>query len=392
MRTGTLTDLSVRSLSARDGKRTEIWDAKLPGFGVRVSPTGTKTFVLMYYLDGRKQRLTLGRFPFMTLADARGKAMTALGQAKQGIDPAQPARSEAAKLAFETVVEDFIEKHCLRHNRKSTSYETSRLLRSRFCPAWRGRDIRDIKRAEVLAILDKAVRSKRPSAANHALSAVRKLFAWCVERGLIEHNPCLGVSRPAPTASRERVLSDQELGAIWRAADEIGFPMGPITQLLMLTAQRRGEVAGMRWSEIDFNTATWSIPAQRTKNKRVHVLPLTPGVIAIVSNLPRINDDLVFPARGSDTEAVSGFSKMKPKLAALTEVTNWTLHDLRRTAATTIARLGIAPHVVERILNHSTGTFGGVAGVYNRFQYLPEMRSALEQWNSHIIGLIPAAP
>ena len=381
---GNLTDLTVRSLAASSEKRTELWDTKLPGFGVRVSPSGTKTFVLLYYLNGRKHRLSLGRFPFVTLAEARGKALTALGQSKKGLDPKQAAPKPSRTLRFEYVVEEFVEKHCRVHNRASTANETARLLHARFVPKWRGRDIRTIDRAEVLAVLDAAITAKTPSAANHALSAVRKFFSWCVERGLTEQHPCQGLSRPAPSKSRDRVLTDAELASVWRAADDTGFPMGIITKLLILTAQRRGEVAGMRWREVDFDEKVWTIPGERTKNKRLHAIPLSPTALAILMSVPRINEQFVFPARGSETEVISGFSKMKPKLAAQTGVINWTLHDLRRTAATGLARLGIPPHVVERILNHTTGAFAGVAGVYNRFEYLPEMRAALEIWDAHI--------
>ncbi|MGH8335469.1 MAG: tyrosine-type recombinase/integrase, partial [Gammaproteobacteria bacterium] len=264
MRKGNLTDLTVRNLSARAGERIELWDAKLPGFGVRVSPTGTKTFVVLYYLHGRKHRLSLGRFPFITLAEAPGKTLTALGQTKRGIDPKQDDPTPSRKLLFEDVVEEFIEKHCQLHNRASTTYENARLLRSRFVPKWRGRDIRKIDRTEVLLMLDAAIAARTPSAANHALSVVRKLFAWCVERGLIEQNPCLGLSHPAPSKSRERVLSDDELTAVRRAAEDTGYPMGTIAKLLILTAQRRGEVAGMSWSEIDFERKIWTIPGEHT--------------------------------------------------------------------------------------------------------------------------------
>lgn len=379
-----LTDLTIRSLTAPPGNRIEVWDSKIPGFGVRVSSKGTKTFVLFYYLNGRKIRQSLGRFPGTKLADARAKAHTLLGQVSDGTDPRQHDTYSSNKLRFEQVVEEFVAKHCAVHNRKSTAKETARLLRVRFATQWAARDIRQIGRGDVIAILDDAMKSHTPSAANHALSAVSKFFGWCVERGIVETSPCLGISRPAPAKERSRVLLDKELSAIWQAADHVGFPMGPITQLLILTGQRRGEVAGMHWQEIDFDRATWSIPGERTKNKRPHIIPLTPLALAIIKTLPRINDQLLFPARGSETEVVSGFSKLKPKLDAIANVSNWTLHDLRRTAATGLARLGVAPHVIERILNHTSGTFAGVAGVYNRFGYLDEMRAALEIWEGHV--------
>ena len=383
-----LTDLTLRSLAPRGTQRYEIWDRKLPGFGVRVSPAGTKTFVLFYYSGGRKRRFSLGRFPHLSLADARASAMVILGQLASGIDPDGVPDAPASPRRFEVVVEDFIDKHCSRHNRKSTAYATARLLRKHFTPELAGRPIGDISRRDIVTILDEAVAADTPSIANHALFAVRKFFNWCVERSIVDVNPIAGLARPAPLRTRDRVLSDAELCVLWQAAQDIGYPFGTIVQLLILTAQRRGEVAGMRWSEIDFEQGQWTIPGDRTKNKRLHAIPLSKISLSILAAVPRINPVLIFPARGRDTEVVSGFSKIKVQLDARLGVQDWTLHDLRRTAATGMAGLRIPPHVVERILNHASGTFAGVAGVYNRFGYLDEMRSAVETWDRNIDALL----
>lgn len=184
------------------------------------------------------------------------------------------------------------------------------------------------------------------------------------------------------------MLSDIELAAILKAADRQGWPFGPVVNLLTLTAQRRGEVVGMAWEEVDLKAKLWTIPGERTKNHRPHVVPLTDTAVAIVEALPRVEGSpLVFPARGYLDRAYSGYSKGKRELDALAEQHDWTLHDLRRTAATGMARAGVPPHVVERLLNHVPGTFGGVAGVYNRFGYLDEMRAALAAWERHVVGL-----
>jgi integrase len=388
----TFTDLGLRSLKAKEGQRLDVWDAKQPGFGVRVSPNGTKTFVLMYWLNGRKHRMTLGHFPSKSLSDARADALAAQSKIEKGESPLAPAPTIAPNDAlFPTVVDRFVEKYCAVHNRTSTAYETERILRMRFASAWRDRDVRSITRADVIAVLDKIIADKAPSAANHALAAVRKLFSWCVERSIVETNPCFGIRRPAPVSERDRALDDDELAKVWSASLEHGGAFGTVVQLLILTAQRRGEVAGMRWSEIDLEKRTWTIPADRTKNKRVHVLPLTPHVHALVDALPRTKETgslFVFPARGNPNEPMSGFSKLSPKIAATIDVENWTLHDLRRTAATGMARLGAAPHVVERVLNHASGTFAGVAGIYNRFNYMDEMRATLGNWESCVLAMV----
>ncbi|MFN0135089.1 MAG: tyrosine-type recombinase/integrase [Phycisphaerae bacterium] len=379
-----LTELAIRRLAPKGNARIELWDDKVSGFGVRVSPRGTKSFVLMYYAAGRKRRLTLGRFPTMSLASARKEAYLALSTIAEGSAPELPDKVATRTANLKTVIDEFVANHCARHNRPSHARETERLLRVRFATAWGERDVRSIGRGDVLQVLDAIVASGYPSAANHALVAIRKFFNWALERGLVDANPCTCVSRPAPVNSRERVLSSTELGAVWHGTQSLSAPFSQIVQLLVLTAQRRGEVAGMCWSEIDWNNAIWKIPAGRTKSRRAHAVPLSQLALEILKSAPKIHDEFVFPARGNDEATPSGFSKTKRRLDAYAGVTDWTLHDLRRTTATHLAGSGVAPHVIERILNHTTGTLGGVAGIYNRFQYQPEMRRALELWAEQI--------
>ncbi|MEZ5817407.1 MAG: site-specific integrase [Hyphomicrobiaceae bacterium] len=201
---------------------------------------------------------------------------------------------------------------------------------------------------------------------------------------MLETSPCQGIKKPANNNSRERVLDADEMAAVWKGADLVGYPFGPIVKLLILTAQRRNEVSQMQWSQIDFEAATWSLPSELTKNKRPHVVPLAPVALALLKSMPRMTSDYVFPARG-EHPTFAHFSRGKSRLDALAGVSEWTLHDLRRTAATHMAQLGVAPHVIERLLNHVSGTFGGVAGVYNRFQYLDEMRAALTLWQDRVV-------
>jgi integrase len=239
-------------------------------------------------------------------------------------------------------------------------------------------------------VLDTIFERGAPIAANNALAAIRKFFNWCFERGVIVSNPCNGIKKPAKSETRDRVLSDEELRSIWEASDTIGYPFGTMVQLLMLTAQRRNEVATMRWQDIDLSSGVWTIPAELTKNGKPHLVPFSALALARLASLPRLHESFVFPARGNVTTTFSGFSKLKAKADQLSRVQGWTLHDLRRSAATHMGRLGVAPHVVERILNHESGSFRGVAGVYNRFQYLPEMREGLERWACHLERLMNA--
>ncbi|MEQ1718962.1 MAG: tyrosine-type recombinase/integrase [Hyphomicrobium sp.] len=380
-----LTDLAIRGLAPERGNRAEIWDSKVPGLGIRVSGHGTRTWVLMYRFGGRKRRLGLGRYPVVSLADARKRAHDILNQVAHGHDP-EPATTSTkmGPLNFTIVAERFVVEHCQRHNRASTARETERMLRSRFLPIWSGRLVLDISKAEVRESVAAIARAGTPSEANHALAVISKFFNWCVDEDLIPASPCERLRKPAPVVSRERALSDVELRAVWRACDDLQGPFVPITRLLILTAQRRGEVTGMRWPELDFATNVWTIPGERTKNHRAHMVPLSPAAVAVIQGILRTHDEFVFPAVRSDTTTFSGFSKLKRRLDELSSVADFTLHDLRRSAATGMARLGVSPHVVERVLNHVSGTFAGVAGTYNRFGYLPEMRDALDIWASHI--------
>jgi integrase len=183
-------------------------------------------------------------------------------------------------------------------------------------------------------------------------------------------------------------LDDAEIAAVMRAASGVGYPFGTIVQILMLTGQRRNEVAGMKWSHVDLTDRVWRLPPAVTKNHRAHTLPMPAAVCERLARVARTGDDRVFPSLRHGERAFSGFSRSKARLDASAQVNGWTLHDLRRTAATHMARLGVAPHVVERILNHVSGSLGGVAGIYNRFQYLPEMRAALELWSTHVAAIL----
>lgn len=383
-----LNDVTIRSLPVPASGQVQYADGKLPGFGIRITASGIKTFYLAYRVRGRSRRLTLGRYPFTSLADARAKAHEALVSLNKGSDP----QGETPRTpTFDAAVDTFVETHCRHRNRPSTAAETERLLRAVFVPLWKHRLITSFTKKDVLQVIDDLMQANTPSAATHAFAVVRKLFNWCIERGLIEVSPCAGIKSPARPASRERVLTDDELARLWNASEADGYPFGRIFQLLALTAQRRGEVVGMKWSELDFDAGIWTLPGTRTKNHQQHKVPLTRDVIQCLKSIPRGATDLVFPARGKPDQPYSGYSKGKRGLDQRADLHDWTLHDLRRTGATGMARLGIPPHVVERLLNHVSGTFGGVAGVYNRFQYLDEVRDALAKWNAHVSGLVDRA-
>ena len=387
-----LTDIAIRKLALGTGERVEIWDSKIPGFGVRASGRGTKSFILVYRHRGRPRRLTLGRYPTLSLSDARRKALAALKTVSDGGDPSAIKEAGRNSFRFDDAIAAFVAEHCQRHNRAVTAKETERVLRQRFVRRWASRDLRDVTKQEIVDVIEGIWADGAPSAANHALAAVRKFFNWSVERGLLEESPCAGIRKPARAIARERVLSEEELAAVWNATEVTGYPFGRMVQLLILLAQRRNEVASMRWCDIDRRDNLWTLPSEATKSNRAHSVPLAPQALAIIDGCQKLHEVFVFPSGGADGRTFSGFSKAKRRLDAAAGVEDWTLHDLRRTAATHMARLGVAPHVVERILNHTSGSLGGVAGIYNRFSYLPEMRQALEAWAAHVDRIVAIAP
>ena len=251
----------------------------------------------------------------------------------------------------------------------------------------------DITRRDVLDVLDRVVDSGAPIAANRTLSAIRKLFNWCVQRDIIAASPCAGVKPPTEERSRDRVLSDAELKTIWIAADQVEGPFGPLIKLLVLTGQRRDEVAKMQWSELDLKARLWTLPPERVKNNQPHEVPLSDAVIAILEFLPRLSGS-PFVLTTSGEAPASNYSKNKRRLDMLlsANMPSWRLHDLRRTTASGMARLGINLPVIEKVLNHSSGSFAGIVGVYQRHSFAEEKRKALEAWANHIIEFVTDNP
>jgi len=371
-------------------ERREIPDAYLPGLYLIVQPSGAKAWAVRYRHGRRPRKHTLGGYPAIDLKSARELGAKALRIA-EGRDPGQEkAQGRSTRVdSIESVTAQFIERHCNRSNRPRTAKETQRLLQSHVLPRWRGKMAHDITRRDVLDVLDRVVDSGAPIAANRTLSAIRKLFSWCVQRDIIAASPCAGVKPPTEERSRDRVLSDAELKTIWIAADQVEGPFGPLIKLLVLTGQRRDEVAKMQWSELDLKARLWTLPPERVKNNQPHEVPLSDAVIAILEFLPRLSGS-PFVLTTSGEAPASNYSKNKRRLDMLlsANMPSWRLHDLRRTTASGMARLGINLPVIEKVLNHSSGSFAGIVGVYQRHSFAEEKRKALEAWANHIIELV----
>jgi integrase len=406
-----ITDLFVERVKPPASGRIEYFDASFPGLALRVTANGAKSWSAFYRFKGRLRRFTIGSYPAIKPATARREAQAALERVRAGADPGEEKRARREMRTPETdtfgaVAADYLERHVRANNRPSTFREAERDLRHDALQKWRTRPIASLTRRDVLDLVEKIAERGAPVQANRTLSRLGALFRWAVERDRLAASPAERLKPLAVEQARDRVLSDAELRWMWHACDEIGWPFGPVARLLLLTGQRRNEVAGMTWTEVDLDGGLWTIPRHKAKNGREHQVQLSAAATSVLRSLPRFADfaDMIFTT--TLKTPVSGFADAKRRLDAAMLVAkraelgthkgdaipNWTLHDLRRTATTGMARLKIPPHVVDRILNHTGGTISGVAAVYNRFEYLEERRAALEAWGRFVDGLITPAP
>jgi integrase len=420
MATLKLTQAAVERLKPPASGRIEVWDLQLPGFGLRISETGRKTWQAFYRVERRMVREKLGTLAQIpNIADARELARQSMTKSRTGENPVEDRRrkeeerrqSEAEevrrKCTLAAVVDRYLAERPADRSRKPMRAEylaeTTRTLNKDVKQSALGKRTLDEITGDDIKRLVRGIAKDAPSQANHTLAYLKAMLAWAVDEGLIKKSPAQGVKMPAQKVERERALGDKEVRLFWLACHEIGWPFGPLAQLLLLTAQRRDELAHAKWSEFDLDKETWALPGERTKNGRAHIVHLSNLAIEIIERLPHIpsKKGWVFTTGlgGRDTP-VSGFGRGRERIAGAMaaalgkdgapgeEVAPFTLHDLRRSAATGMAALGIAPHVVDKILNHSSGKIAGVAKIYNRFEYLPERKAALDSWARHIESLI----
>jgi integrase len=430
-----LTEAKIeRTKPPEKGERVELRDTQVPGLGLRIGGRRRVWFVVVFLQrpEGPQRiKLTLGEYPAVSVEKARELAVDARRLAEEGENPAQlqqakkAAKTEAQRNTFASVRNEFLDKYRGRQQRRPaprTLAELKRVLESDLFAAWEERALAKITRRDVLDVLDVLTKRGAEVMANRALAYLHLLFGWAVDRGIIETDPAERVKKPGAERSRERVLSVEELRAIWHGtAPEPGELFGPIVRLLLLTGQRRAEVAGMRWSELTdgfvlpangeqsgepATCPAWILPADRTKNRREQIVPLSEPVQAILATRKAEQAPLVEVAAHAAREAgldaapdfvftshwltpFSGWSKCKARLDARIGIASWTLHDLRRTLATRMAEdLHIPPHIVEAVLNHVSGSRAGVAGTYNRSLYLRERRAALDAWAGYVLRIV----
>jgi integrase len=425
--TKALTAAAVR-LAKRSHDRREIPDGACPGLNLIIQPSGAKSWALRFRRpDGRPAKLTLGSVydnhrqaepdtaptigGHLTLAAARRLVGELRHEIAQGRDPAATHLADKhhrtvvaahnASNTFAAAARDYIEHYAqprIRRWREQAHLlglhpNDLTVIPKSLVDRWGARPVTEIDGHDIHNIVDETRQRGAPgterraegpteSRARAMFSCLSRLFGRLLQQRRIETNPCASVHRPEAGQARDRVLTRDEIAKFWTASDKVGEPFGAALKLLLITGARLNEVSRMTRAELS-DEGVWSIPGARTKNKRPHIIPLPPLARDILASLPRIEGGWVFTTTGNTP--ISGWSKIKGRLDELMgDVPHWRLHDLRRTAATTMAEIGVAPHIVEAVLNHISGAKASVAGVYNRAAYAAEKKAALERWAAHI--------
>jgi integrase len=363
--------------------QADHFDKGYPGLALRISYGGARTWVFFYRLHGKQRRLTLGRYPAMSLADARSEWQTARKTVGVGGDPSRRKAPEVD--SFDAVADEWLKRD--QANNRSRR-EVERILKRDVKPAWSGRPLASIGRRDVLDLIDGIADRGAVTLARRVHAHVHRLFRWAVGRGIIEANPTADLPKPGAVVKRDRVLSDAEVTTVWNAAGKLGWPFRDVISLLLLTAARREEIGALSWAEVHEDRI--ELAGQRTKSGEPHIIPLSPAAREIIESMPRISGSpFVFTTTG--TTPISGWSRAKQLLdreaARLnngTPLPPWRLHDLRRTVATNLQRLGVTLPAIEAVLGHISGSRAGVVGIYQRHSFDDEKRLALDAWGQRL--------
>ena len=390
-----------RHNSAGDAVRAEYPDAACPGLHLVVQPTGTRSWAFRFRrrTDRKNVKLTLGKAGDggLSLAAARHAAAAHRHRLEQGavlVTPVTAVTPQSVRTGdkVETAVASFLELHVRRKNRISTARVTENIFNRIIVPAWRNRTIDSIRRRDIIDLVEDVAASGRGYHANRTCAVLSKFFAWLVARDALTFSPVTGVERPHKEKTRSRVLTDDELRVLWLACGHEGAS-GEAIRLMTLTGARRGEVGEMSRREVDQDHQLWNLPAERTKNGRPHTIPLSTQAWTLIEARPRFADcNFVFSADGK--RAVNNWDEVKHRISAKAGVTasSWRLHDLRRTCASGMQRLGVLVPVIEKALNHTSGTFRGIVGVYQTHDYADEVRVALQRWADRVEEIVGGKP
>ena len=380
----TLTATAVERLRAPAKGQADHFDQGYPGLALRISYGGARTWVYFYRLFGKQKRMTLGRWPSMSLAAARDAWRDARNTMDKGESPQH--QRPAATNGFDAVADEWL-KQDQAHNRSYAA--TQRLIERCAKPVWEGRQISTIGRRDINDLIDAVADRGAIVMARRLHAHLHRLFRWAVGRGILETNPMAHLPKPGSEVARDRVLTDPELAQVFKNTTKLRPPFGAIFQLLVLTGARRGEITGLRWSEIKDNTII--LGRERTKAGAVHSIPLSPPALAILKELPRIGpSDFVFTINGRNP--VTDLAASKERLDSLINIPAWHTHDLRRCVATGLQRIGINLQVIEAVLGHVGGSRSGIVGVYQRHSFDAEKRTALEAWAREVERIVDGKP
>jgi integrase len=386
------TDRFLKSVKpAPAGKRIIHWDAQVPGFGIRVSdksrPDDLGAFVLVTRLPGSSNPTArrIGTYPALSLAQARQIAREWREDISKGVDPkvkeAEKLREEARRHA-DTFAAAFAVYAEEKLGRLRTGAESVRTIERHAMDVWGQRPISEIRRADVKELI-RNIHKFAPVAGTRLLSLLKTFFAWAAEEELLEASPAAAVKPLADEVKRDRVLTDAEIRAVWHACGDLGV-FGRAFRFMLVTGQRRSEVGGMTWSEIDRDKRLWALPKERAKAGRKHEIPLSSLAMSILDDCPELNQ-YVFTTGRLTATPVSGWSKAKAALDKKTDVSDWHVHDLRRTCATNLAKLGIDRIVISKLLNHAEG---GVTSIYDRHARDDEKRAAMDRWAARLVAVV----
>lgn len=384
-----LTVSALRGLKPDPDRQIDYHDQTTTGFAVRVSPAGKKTFCVFYRMGRRLRRYTIGTYPKLSLADARDKAKKALRDAADGKDPAAEKQKARQAETFGELADLYLEKYA---SKKRSAYEDRRIVERYLRPELKHVRASAVTRGQIRDILEE-IAPDAPIMANRVLACVRKIFNWGIANDHVEHNPCVALARPAEERRRDRVYTDRELKKIWKAAEAEDWIAADLMRLQLLTAQRVGELMGMKWSEIEGRW--WLIPAERSKNKMPHRVWLSKPAVQILDRLrekeaahakekKRKPSEWVFPGRRLH-RPVEGVKNVQNRIREVTGIDDFRPHDLRRTAATRMGEMGVPRLTISKILNHSEP---GVTAVYDRATYDAEKRKALDAWSRRLVAIV----
>lgn len=384
------TNRSLKAIRApAKPKQLDYFDDTLPGFGMRVSYKGRKSWIVLYRCNGLKGRLTLGRFDIVPLADAREQAREALKAATKGEDPSLRKNRDRESPTLKQLVDRYIAEYA--RPRKRTWRKDQRLLERNIVPALGRKKAHLVTRADLRVELNRVKNRPAPIEANRTLEVVRRLFNWAIEEETLSENPAAKLPKPAEETSRERTLTADELQTLWHALDGASSIVRGLFQLMMLSAQRRNEVSRMRWPDLDRRDGWWNIPAELTKTKRPYRVPITPAMLAIIEDMEKLalDPEWVFPsAAGRKPVPESNVTRPFRQLIKDAGLAHFMPHDLLHTVTSHMTAMGISQFDVGKLRHHTSADSKTMTSRYDHYAYDREKRRALDLWNARLVDIV----